>query len=457
MRAGHPARSENRSSLRPEDLETPVRDFDSTPWASLQWPNRVSQVPAIRGAAGAPSGGRSNLDSKASHEVVRIREQFLPFSTPLLGQEEADGVLECLRSGWLTTGAKVRQLETDFASYLGCRHAIAVSSCTAALHLALEAVGVRAGDEVVTSPMTFAATAAVVEHLGARPVFVDCDPATLNLDASRIEERITSRTKAVVPVHFAGQACDMDLVMQVARRHGLAVVEDAAHALPARYRGRLVGSLGDITCFSFYATKSVTTGEGGMAATEHDGYAERIRLMRLHGMSRDAWMRYAEGGAWSYEILAAGFKYNLSDIAAAIGIPQLASCERFHLRRRQIAKRYTESLGALEAVSVPVVGDEAAHAWHLYVIQLDLPRLRIGRDEFIRQMIVRKIGVSVHFIPLHIQPYYRDRYGYAPNDFPIAFGAYQRIVSLPIYAAMSERDVEDVIAAVQEIVEAHRR
>ncbi|HEY3215482.1 MAG TPA: DegT/DnrJ/EryC1/StrS family aminotransferase [Candidatus Eisenbacteria bacterium] len=389
--------------------------------------------------------------------MVRIREQFLPFSAPLLGQAEAEGVLECLRSGWLTTGAQVLKLEQDFAAYVGCRHALAVSSCTAALHLALEAVGVRAGAEVITSPMTFASTAAVVEHLGARPVFVDCEPGTLNLDVSRVEERITGKTKAILPVHFAGQACDMDPLLELARGRRLAVVEDAAHALPTRYRARLVGTIGDLTCFSFYATKSMTTGEGGMVATEHDPYAERIALMRLHGMSRDAWKRYAEGGSWSYEIRAAGFKYNLSDVAAAIGIPQLQSCGRFHQRRREIARRYTESLGALEGVGVPSVEDESAHAWHLYVIQLDLARLRIGRDEFIREMTARKIGVSVHFMPLHLQPYYRDRYGYRPDDFPNAWGAFQKIVSLPIYAGMSDRDVTDVIAAVQDVVATHRR
>ena len=392
-----------------------------------------------------------------SPKIARAREKFLPFASPSVGQEEIDGVAECLRSGWLTTGRKVRAFEEDFRAYIGCRHALAVSSCSAALHLALEAVGVREGDEVVTSPMTFTATAAAIEHLGARPVFADCEADTLNLDSRLLEERIGPKTRAILPIHFGGAACDMDAILAAARGHGLAVVEDAAHALPTRYCGRLIGTIGDVTCFSFYVTKNVTTGEGGMVTTERDEYAERMRLMHLHGMSRDAWRRYTENGAWSYEVLAPGYKYNLSDIAAAIGIPQLRSCDRFHARRLEIAKRYDEALGPLEEVEIPAVRDPAAHSWHLYVIQLNLPALRIDRDRFVAEMMARKIGVSVHFIPLHLHPYYRQRYGYQRSDLPQASAAHERILSLPIYAKMSEADVEDVIAAVRDVVEAHRR
>jgi dTDP-4-amino-4,6-dideoxygalactose transaminase len=390
-------------------------------------------------------------------KALRTREQFLPFAAPLVGQEEVDAVVECVRSGWLTTGFKVKEFEKAFAEAIGCRHALAVNSCTAALHLALEAIGVGPGDEVITSPMTFTATAAVVEHLGARPRFVDCEPDTLNLDVEALEASITPRTKAILPVHFAGQACDMDAILEMARRHGVKVIEDAAHAIPTRYKGRLIGTIGDITCFSFYATKNVTTGEGGMVATDDDGFAQRVRLMHLHGMSRDAWKRYQEGGSWSYEILAPGFKYNLSDVAAAIGIPQLKRCNEFHARRLEIARRYHEAFAGLHGIRVPAVADESSHAWHLYVIQLDLDALRIDRDEFVRELGRRKIGVSVHFIPLHIQPYYRDRYGYAPDDLPNAYGAFQRILSLPIYAKMTDEDVEDVIAAVVDTVESFRR
>ena len=386
-----------------------------------------------------------------------MREQFLPFAAPLTGQEEVDAVTECVRSGWLTTGFKTKEFEKAFAAAVGCKHALAVNSCTAALHLGLEAVGVGPGDEVITSPMTFTATAAVVEHLSARPVFVDCEPDTLNLDVRQIERKITERTKAILPVHFAGLACDMDPLLEVAKRHGIRVVEDAAHAIPTRYKGRLIGSLSDITCFSFYATKNITTGEGGMLATEDDSIAERVRLMHLHGMSRDAWKRYQEAGSWSYEVLAPGFKYNLSDLASAIGIPQLKRVYDFHARRQEIARRYTEAFRGLDSVRVPAAPDPSSHGWHLYVIQLGLESLRIDRDEFIRELSRRKIGVSVHFIPLHIQPYYRDRYGYAPGDFPNAFAAFQRIISLPIYAKMSDEDVEDVIAAVVDTAEASRR
>jgi len=390
-------------------------------------------------------------------KVARVRGQFLPFALPLIGQEEIDGVMECLRSGWLTTGPKTRQFEEEFAAYVGAKHALAVNSCTAALHLALEALKVGPGDEVVTSPMTFTATAAVIEHLGARPVFVDVEPATLNLDARGIEGAITPKTKAILPVHFAGQACDLTTILEVSRRRGIPVVEDAAHAIPTRYQGKLVGSFGDVTCFSFYATKNVTTGEGGMITTDRDDVADRVRLMHLHGMSRGAWKRYTEAGSWAYEILAPGFKCNLSDVASAIGIPQLRRCEEFHARRREIARRYTEAFAGLPGARVPVVHDDFAHGWHLYVLQIDSSALSIDRDGFIREMMGRKIGVSVHFIPLHIQPYYRDKYGYAPDDFPNALAAFKAIVSLPLYARMSDGDVDDVIAAVRDIVESHRR
>jgi dTDP-4-amino-4,6-dideoxygalactose transaminase len=390
-------------------------------------------------------------------KVAKMRDTFLPFALPMLGEAEIEGVLECLRSGWLTTGPKTKQFEQEFAAYVGAKHALAVNSCTAALHLGLEALGVGAGDEVITTPMTFTATAAVIEHLNARPVFVDVEPQTLNLDVRKLEERITPRTKAILPVHFAGQACDMTPLLELARKRGLPVIEDAAHAIPTRYQGRLIGTFGDLTCFSFYATKNITTGEGGMITTDRDDLADRVRLMHLHGMSRDAWKRYTESGSWAYEILAPGFKYNLGDVASAIGIPQLRSCETFHARRREIARRYSEAFKGLPGVSVPVVADDASHAWHLYVIQVDGAVLSIGRDEFIREMMARKVGVSVHFIPLHIQPYYRDKYGLKPTDYPNAYAAYQRILSLPIYARMSDADVDDVIAAVRDIAESSQR
>jgi perosamine synthetase len=386
-----------------------------------------------------------------------LRDSFLPFASPLIGEEEIQGVLECLRSGWLTSGMKVREFETAFAKYIGAKHAIAVNSCTSALHLALEAAGVKQGDEVITSPMTFTATAAVVEHLRARPVFADIDAESMNIDPASVEAKITPRTKAILPVHFAGQACDMDAIGAIARRHNLVVVEDAAHAIPTRYQGRLVGTLSPLTCFSFYATKNITTGEGGMVTTDDDRYAERIRLMTLHGMNKDAWKRYMQGGAWAYDVVAPGYKYNLTDVAAAIGLPQLKRCDEFHARRLDIARKYDEGFAGLRGVVTPVVRDPQSHGWHLYVIQVNPDQLTIGRDAFIQALSERNIGVSVHFIPLHLQPYYRDTYGLKPEDFPRATATFQRILSLPLYARMSDGDVQDVIDAVVDVAEQHAR
>ena len=382
-----------------------------------------------------------------------MRGEFLPFAAPLLGDEEIEEVVHCLRSGWLTTGHKVKQFEREFGEFIGAKHALAVNSCTSALHLALEAVGVGPGDEVITTPMTFTATAAVIEHLGARPVFADCTAQTLNIDPAEIQRRLSPRTKAILPVHFAGQACDMDAIAEVARGAGVPVIEDAAHAIPTRYKGRMVGTLSDVTCFSFYATKNVTTGEGGMVVTDRDDIMERMRLMHLHGMSRDAWKRYTQNGSWSYEILAPGFKYNLTDIAAAIGIHQLRKCHAFHRRRLGIADQYDAAFAGLPGVSIPRVQDRESHGWHLYVIQIDPERLTIDRDAFIDRLIARNIGVSVHFIPLHVHPYYRERYALQPSDFPNAWAAYERIVSLPIYAKMTDDDVRHVIDAVREIAQ----
>jgi perosamine synthetase len=400
---------------------------------------------------------RLAIDRQLQFKETRLRTRFLEFSVPLLGDAEIDSVVDCLRSGWLTSGQKVKAFEQDFARYIGCSHALAVNSCTAALHLGLEAVGVQPGDEVITSPMTFAATAAVIEHLGARPVLVDCEAETLNLDPTHLEAAITPRTRAIVPVHFAGQPCDMEAILAIARAHDLAVVEDAAHALPARVKGRLVGTLGDITCFSFYATKTITTGEGGMVTTDREDYAARMRMMHLHGMSRDAWKRYTQNGSWSYDILAAGFKYNLTDIAASIGIAQLARADAFHARRLEIARAYTAGLSGVRGVRTPAVRDECGHAWHLYVVQVVPEALTIDRDEFIRRLVAMNIGVSVHFIPLHVHPYYRDKYGYRPEDFPTAYAAFQRILSLPLYPKMSDDDVQDVIDAVRSLAEDHQR
>jgi len=385
------------------------------------------------------------------------RHEFIPFHVPQIDEEEIRSVVETLKSGWLTTGMKVKRFEEDFARYLGSSHAIAVNSCTAALHLALEAVGIEEGDEVIVPTMTFTASAEVVLYLKAKPVLVDCLPDTFNIDPDRLQRAITPRTKAIIPVHFGGQPCDMGRILEIARRHNLYVIEDAAHALPAKYRGKTVGTIGDITCFSFYATKTITTGEGGMATTQNPEWAARMRMMSLHGISHDAWKRYAKEGSWYYEVLRPGFKYNLTDIGAAIGIEQLKKCDAFGASRNRIATAYDKGFSALPEIQTPVCEPDLQHAWHLYVIQLRPDRLKITRDQFIEALKEQGIGTSVHFIPLHLHPYYRDKFGYAPDDFPRATEAYHRIISLPIYPKMTDPNIDHVIDAVTQVLQEHRR
>lgn len=380
--------------------------------------------------------------------------KFLPFALPDIGEEEIAAVTEALRSGWVTTGPKARQFEEEFGRVIGSGvHSIAVNSATAGLHLALEALGIGPGDEVITSPYTFTATAEVVRYLGAHPVFADIDPVSRNIDPADIRRRITARTRAILPVHFAGLSCDMDAILGIARDHGLRVVEDAAHALPTRYKGALIGSLSsDVTVFSFYATKTMTTGEGGMVCTRDNKLAERCRVMRLHGISRDAFDRYtAKTPSWHYEVVAPGYKYNLTDPAAALGLAQLKKLDRFHERRAQLAARYSAELAGLPLRLPPDAPAGDSHAWHLYVIDL-APAAPIGRDDFIQRMHELGIGCSVHFIPLHLQPYWRDTYHLKPEDFPQAAAAYGAAVSLPLYTRMSDADQARVIAAVRNIL-----
>src|SRR5215510_5075755 len=383
--------------------------------------------------------------------------KFIPFHIPAIGPNEIRSVVETLESGWLTTGRKAKSFEEDFAQYVGCKHAVTVNSGTAALHIALDAIGINEGDEVLVPTMTFAATAEVVLYFKAKPVLVDCRRDTLNLDPEQIERAITAKTKAVIPVHMGGQACDMAYIMELARDHDLRVIEDAAHALPARYQGKMVGTIGDITCFSFYATKTITTGEGGIATTESPEWADRMRIMGLHGISKDAWKRYTAEGSWYYEILYPGYKYNMTDIAAAIGIEQLKKCDRFWESRQRYAMQYNEGFRDVPGIITPYVAPDVQHAWHLYIIQLDLEQLRIGRNEFIALLKEEGIGTSVHFIPLHLHPYYRDTFGYCPQDFPNASFVFERLVSLPIYPKMTEADVQRVIDTVRALVRQHRR
>ena len=377
---------------------------------------------------------------------------FLPFALPEIGDEEIAEVVDTLKSGWVTTGPKARRFEQDFAAFLGepGLEAIAVNSATAGLHLALEALGIGPGDEVITTTHTFTATAEVVRYLGADVVLVDIDPATLNIDPARVEAAITPRTKAIVPVHYAGLAVDMDAIGAIARRHGLKVVEDAAHALPTTHGGRLVGTLAsDATVFSFYANKTITTGEGGMVVTRDAALAQRVKVMRLHGISRDAFDRFtAKTPSWYYEIVAPGFKYNLTDIAAALGLHQLRRARDFQQRRAAIARRYDAAFADLPLRLPPRPAEGELHAWHLYVVRLD-DAAPLARDRFIERLFELGIGVSVHYIPLHLHPYWRERYALDPAQFPHSQAAYERMLSLPLYSKMSEADVERVVAAVR--------
>jgi len=391
---------------------------------------------------------------------MKMKKRFIPFSQPLIGDEEISEVVDTLKSGWLTTGPKTKQFETEFARYIGCRHAIAVSSCTAALHLALDAVGVGADDIVLTTPMTFAATAEVIRYLGAKPVFVDIDEGTMNMSPQLLEDTLSSmsaadreRVKAVVPVHMAGHPCDMDPILDIAGRYGLRVIEDAAHTMPARYKGRMIGTIGDITAFSFYVTKCITTGEGGMVVTDNDLYAERMRVMSLHGISRDAWKRYTSEGSWYYEIMYPGYKYNMSDLQGALGIQQLKKAEWLLDVRMRHAEIYNAAFRDMPGVELPTTSQDVEHSWHLYVIKLQLESLSINREGFIEELRRRGVFASVHFIPLHLHPYYRNEYGYSPSDFPTAASLYERIVSLPLYPKMTDEELDYVIDSVREILE----
>lgn len=384
-----------------------------------------------------------------------MRSEFLAFSPPLIGEEEIDEVLRTLRSDWITTGPKTRAFEEQFRDYVGAEAALAVSSATDAMLVALAAMGVGPGDEVITSTNTFCSTVHVIEHLGARPVLVDVEPDTLNMDPLAVEGSVTERTRVIMPVHVYGHPCDMDVLGELASRHGLKILGDAAHALPAEWRGRRIGGIGDATAFSFYATKNLTTAEGGML-TGDSALIEKARLWSLHGMSRDAYKRYSSEGSWYYEVVLPGYKCNMTDIQASLGIHQLRKLGAFQARRREIVERYRDGLGYCDALELPVERSEVSHAWHLYVIRLRTGRLRIDRAAFIEELKRRRVGTSVHFIPVHLHPYYRDKYGFKPADFPVALDAYERMISLPLNVRLSDSDVADVIEAVRDVTEHNR-
>jgi len=383
-------------------------------------------------------------------------EMHVPFHRAPVGEEEVQAMSEVIRSGWMTMGPKTFEFEKEFAKYVGASHAIAVSTGTAALHLSLEAAGVQAGDEVLVPTTTFTATAEAVTYLGARPVLVDVDSVTMNIDAKDAAKRITPKTKAIIPVHLAGQPCDMDEIHTLARLHHLRVVEDAAHALPSKYQGKRVGQTGEFTCFSFYATKTLTTGEGGMITTDSPEAAERMRLMRLHGIERDAWRRYRADGSWFYEVLEAGFKYNLTDFQSAIGLVQLAKCDAMRQARERIAQVYSDAFSSYEELVIPTVLLDRSTSWHLYILRLRLDHLNVNRNGFIEALHHRGVACSVHFIPLHMQPYYQRAYGYRSGDFPSAEREYHSCLSLPIYPGMTEQEISHVISAVINTTEESR-
>ena len=380
----------------------------------------------------------------------------IPFHRPYITEDEINSVVESLRSGWTTMGHKTFQFEEEFAKYIGFPHAIAVNSCTAALHCALLVSGIEENDEVIIPADTFVATAEVVEYCRARPVLVDIERDTHNISPDRIMERISQKTKVIVPVHFAGQPCDMDSINEIAKAHNISVIEDAAHALPAWYRGSKIGTVSDITCFSFYATKTLATGEGGMIVTNNDEWAESLRVMRLHGMSRDAWKRYSEGISWEYDVTRLGFNYNTSDIFAAIGIEQLKRLEWMHVKRTDIANRYNAAFKEEEAFIPYEVKEGCISAWHLYPLKLNLDVLTISRNEFIGELYKRGINTSVHFIPLYKFSYYSNS-GYSSDDFPESEWVFHREVSLPIYPGMTDEEISYVIEAVLDIARANRR
>lgn len=385
------------------------------------------------------------------------REDFIPYNLPDITQAEIDEVVDTLRSGWIAKGPRTLKYEKEFAEYLGAKHAIAVNSCTAALHISLLTQNIGPGDEVITTPMTFASTASTILHCGAKPVFADIDYRTGCIDPEEVAKKITPHTKAIVPVHYSGQVCDLDRIYELADEHNLYVSEDAAHALWSRYKGRLIGNkLRGAASYSFYATKNLATGDGGMLVTDRDDIAERARILVGQGMSHNAWNRYAKGGSWKYDIVEPGYKYNMFDIQAALGLVQLSRMEEMQARRLAIAARYQEEFGKIDAVEPPFVPEFTTHCWHLYVLRIVPELLTIDRDQFIVELNERNVGTSVHFIPTHTMTAFR-KLGWKEGDFPMAEKHFERIISLPLYPSMTDEQVQYVIDAVRDIVEKYHK
>lgn len=387
----------------------------------------------------------------------RMRSEFLPFARPSIGEEEIAEVLDTLRSDWITTGPKTKAFEKQFGVYVGAPGgtSLMLNSCTSGLHLALAALGVGPGDEVIVPSLTFAATANVAVHLGATPVLVDVLPDTLCIDPAAVERAVTPATKAIMPVHYAGHPADLDALDRIAGRHGVQIVEDAAHSAPSWYKGTMIGSRDSLAAFSFYPTKNLTTAEGG-ALTGAEALVDRARTLSLHGMSKDAWKRFDRAGSWEYDVVAPGYKYNMTDIQASLGIHQLDKLRSFHARRQELAKRYTAAFAAYPELEPPVEHDDVVSSWHMYVLRFHTERLTIDRNRIIEELKARNIGTSVHYRPLHMMSYYADRFGYAPETFPVSRDAFERMISIPLNPRLSDADADDVIGAVLDVVESHR-
>jgi dTDP-4-amino-4,6-dideoxygalactose transaminase len=383
---------------------------------------------------------------------VRDKGDFLVFGSPLIEDAEVEEVVATMRSGWLGTGPKVARFEEDMRAYKGAEHAVAVNSCTAALHLSILAAGLQPGDEVITTPLTFCATINAIIHAGATPVLADVDPVTMNIDPAQVRAKITPRTRALLPVHFAGRIADMDALLAIAQEHGLFLIEDCAHAIETEFRGQKAGTFGDFGCLSFYVTKNVVTGEGGMVVTNNEEHAARIKTLALHGMTKDAWKRFADEGYQHYQVVFAGFKYNMTDLQAAIGIHQLARVDRYWVRRQEIWDRYNCELKGLPLRLPAPVEPETRHSYHLYTVLLDESKTEVSRDAFLNGMTQQGIGVGVHYLSIPEHPYYRETFGWRPEDYPQAMRIGRQTASLPLSAKLKDEDVADVNLAVRRIL-----
>jgi len=379
-------------------------------------------------------------------------KKFIHIAQPHFDKEEKREIIKAMESGWVTLGPLTKKFEENFAEYVGSKYAVGVTSCTGGLHLSLIAAGISEGDEVITTPFTFTATASVIHHVGARPVFVDVDEKTFNIDIDKIEKKITKKTKAIIPVHYAGQPVDIDSVHKIAKKHNLIVIEDAAHAAGALYKSKKIGSLSDFTVFSFHPIKNMTTGDGGMITTNNQKYAEKLASLRLHGMTRDAWKRHTATGTWQYDIETPGFKYNMTDIAAALGIHQLKKLNKFISRRKEIAAVYNSEFSKIPEITIPFVKKNSDHIFTLYTILINTKNLKITRDEIVEELKKAGIGAHIQFIPLHYLTFYKKEFGYKKGDFPVSEGLFEKILSLPIYPKMTKSDVSYVIKTLKKII-----